>query len=207
MKFLQQETIIDILRHGEPVGGRKIRGQCDDPLSELGWQQMWDAIGDDRMWSHIESSPLSRCAAFAEKLANEHTISLSYDADLKEIGFGDWEGLTTEQIEDQYPGAIQRYWQDPIQTRPENAEPVDAFQRRVHTSWQRIVKQYQAQHILVVAHAGVLRIIAGWTLNMQLQDIFRIQLPFAARIRLHIGIDEAGTQYPRLVLPDKGNWL
>ena len=39
-------TTIDLIRHGEPVGGRKYRGQTDDPLSEKGWEQMWKAVGD-----------------------------------------------------------------------------------------------------------------------------------------------------------------
>ena len=33
-------TRIDLIRHGEPVGGRRYRGQIDDPLSEKGWKQM-----------------------------------------------------------------------------------------------------------------------------------------------------------------------
>ena len=35
------DTVIDLIRHGEPVGGRRYRGHIDDPLSERGWQQMW----------------------------------------------------------------------------------------------------------------------------------------------------------------------
>ena len=35
-----KETIIDLLRHGEPVGGRLLRGSQDDPLTEEGWSQM-----------------------------------------------------------------------------------------------------------------------------------------------------------------------
>ena len=39
------ETIIDLIRHGEPEGGRAFRGHSiDDPLSEKGWQQMWDVL-------------------------------------------------------------------------------------------------------------------------------------------------------------------
>ena len=37
-------TLIDMIRHGEPVGGRRYRGQIDDPLSEKGWRQMWAAV-------------------------------------------------------------------------------------------------------------------------------------------------------------------
>ena len=45
MRFPDAEiTTIDLLRHGEPVGGRMLRGATDHPLSETGWQQMTDAV-------------------------------------------------------------------------------------------------------------------------------------------------------------------
>jgi len=38
MRFPDAEiTTIDLLRHGEPVGGRMLRGSTDHPLSETGW--------------------------------------------------------------------------------------------------------------------------------------------------------------------------
>ncbi len=41
-----QNTKIDIIRHGEPIGGPRFRGHgVDDPLSEKGWEQMWNAVG------------------------------------------------------------------------------------------------------------------------------------------------------------------
>ncbi len=47
-------TQIDVIRHGEPVGGRRYRGHgVDDPLSEKGWQQMWKAVADRSDWQHI----------------------------------------------------------------------------------------------------------------------------------------------------------
>jgi len=39
-------TTLDLMRHGEPVGGRRYRGQMDDPLSEKGWAQMRNAVGN-----------------------------------------------------------------------------------------------------------------------------------------------------------------
>ena len=54
-------TLIDIIRHGEPVGGKRYRGQIDDPLSEKGWQQMRDAVAGHNPWDVIISSPLARC--------------------------------------------------------------------------------------------------------------------------------------------------
>lgn len=52
-------TTVDLLRHGEPAGGKKFRGAVDDPLSPLGWQQMRAAVGDFRGWQTIVSSPLT----------------------------------------------------------------------------------------------------------------------------------------------------
>lgn len=81
-------TLIDMLRHGEPVGGRRYRGQTDDPLSDKGWRQMRAATAETRPWTAIVSSPLLRCRAFAEELAGQTGLPLAVDDRLKEVGFG-----------------------------------------------------------------------------------------------------------------------
>ena len=66
------ETIIDLFRHGEPEGGKKYRGySVDDPLSEKGWSQMWDAIEGCKDWDCIVTSPMLRCREFSEKLSQK----------------------------------------------------------------------------------------------------------------------------------------
>ncbi|MEL0584501.1 MAG: histidine phosphatase family protein [Candidatus Thiodiazotropha sp. (ex. Lucinoma kazani)] len=69
-------TTIDLLRHGEPVGGSRYRGQIDDPLSERGWEEMWHAVSGNRPWQAIISSPLQRCSQFAQALSSKLNISL-----------------------------------------------------------------------------------------------------------------------------------
>ena len=61
-----RDTWVDLLRHGEPVGGSRYRGQVDDALSEKGWQQMWQAVAGRGDWQQIITSPLQRCQAFIE---------------------------------------------------------------------------------------------------------------------------------------------
>jgi len=71
------KTVIDLLRHGEPEGGRMYRGGgVDHALSEAGWQQMHASVErrvednqDD--WSAIISSPMLRCKEFSTHLAKE----------------------------------------------------------------------------------------------------------------------------------------
>ena len=52
-------TIIDLLRHGEPDGGQKFRGAVDDPLSPHGWEQMRSAVGDCRNMKDPRSGPIA----------------------------------------------------------------------------------------------------------------------------------------------------
>jgi len=176
------ETQIDIIRHGEPEGGRRYRGSSvDDPLSKLGWQQMWDAVPEKPHWEHIISSPLSRCLKFSEALADTLSINFSVEDDLKEIGFGSWEGRTPEDIKSNEGDALENFLLDPVNNRPAGAEPLDIFAQRVWTTYENIASQYRGQHILIVGHAGVIRAITSKTLGMALDDVYsRLKIEYAA---------------------------
>ena len=169
-------TIVDLIRHGEPVGGRKYRGQTDDPLSDKGWMQMRSAVGDHRPWQTILTSPLSRCSEFARELATRHQLPLNTDPRLKEIGFGVWEGKTSAELKATDPDILQRFWQDPVAHKPQGAEPLQAFHDRIAAAWQDILTHYADQHILVVCHAGVIRMSLVYLLDMPLPHVFRIQV-------------------------------
>jgi alpha-ribazole phosphatase/probable phosphoglycerate mutase len=184
--MLDQTTIIDLIRHGEPVGGSKYRGQVDDPLSDKGWRQMREAVGDHKPWQAIVSSPLSRCAEFARELAQRHALPLSFDDRFKEIGFGDWEGCTKEQITASDPKALFHFYNDPIANPPPGAETLMQFRGRIDAAWQSLIEQYAGQHVLLVGHAGVIRMVLRHVLEMPLERIFRINVPNAAISRIRI---------------------
>ena len=176
------ETQIDIIRHGEPEGGRRYRGySVDDPLSKTGWQQMWDSVPEKPQWEHIISSPLSRCLKFTEALADTMSIEFSVEDNLKEIGFGSWEGRTPEDIKNNEGDALENFLLDPVNNRPQGAEPLDEFADRVWTVYESIAEQYRGQHVLVVAHAGVIRAITSKILGMSLDDVYsRLKIEYAA---------------------------
>ena len=175
---------LDFIRHGEPVGGRKYRGQIDDPLSEQGWAQMHAALGDEAPWSRVVSSPLLRCSAFAEALAQQHSLPLEFEARFKEIGFGIWEGKTADQIELAWPGTLARFKADPIHARPSGAEALDAFYSRVAAGIERILHAYPDEHILIVGHAGVIRMALAYALTLPLANAYRIEVASASITRL-----------------------
>jgi alpha-ribazole phosphatase len=178
-------TLIDLIRHGEPVGGSRYRGQIDDPLSATGWQQMRAAVGQGPYpWEAIVSSPLSRCLAFAEDLSQSSGIPLETDERLQEIGFGEWQGKTREEITQYDPGVLQRFYRDPMTYRPDGAEGLAEFRTRVVAAWNDILNRHSGQHCLIVCHAGTIRMVLSHILDIPLSNLFRIKVGNAAITRI-----------------------
>lgn len=175
---------LDLMRHGEPVGGRKYRGQIDDPLSDKGWAQMREAVGEAAPWTRIVSSPLARCRAFAESLAGRHALPLAFDDRLKEVGFGAWEGLTAAEIESRWPGQLGRFKADPLGVRPAGAEMLETFYARVAEALDAQMKDATDAHVLLVGHAGVMRMALAWALQIPLMNAYRIEVASASLTRL-----------------------
>lgn len=194
-------TTIDMIRHGEPVGGHKYRGQLDDPLSEKGWRQMREVVADHCPWDLIVSSPLSRCRAFAEELAGRHGRPLQIEPRLQEIGFGAWEGKTAAEIIAEDEAMLTRFWSDPLNNTPPGAEPLAAFRDRIVAAWDALLQQHAGKHLLIVGHAGQMRMVIRHLLDMPLDRLFRIQVGNAAISRFQVdGVGAAAL--PRLIFHD-----
>jgi len=179
-------TLFDILRHGEPVGGLRYRGWIDDPLSPRGWQQMRSMAANYRPWDVILSSPMKRCAEFAQELSDSMEIPVEYDERFKEIGFGEWEGQTSAMLTATDPDRIRRFQLDPVSHRPAGAEPLDDFQQRVSAAWQDALRSHRGKHVLLVAHAGTVRLVLCHTMQIPVTQMFRIHVPNTGLTRFHI---------------------
>ena len=189
-------TIIDMIRHGEPQGGTRFRGYLDHPLSEAGFQQMRDAVagysnksGD---WDLICSSPLKRCCEFAEELSIEQNIPLQVVEQLKEISFGDWQGKTYAEVEQDTPGAVAKFFADPVENPIPGSENIYAFNSRVHKVFQEVVAANPGGKILLVGHGAVIRSILNLMLDIPMNNIFRIEVPFASITRVRVEQSESG---------------
>jgi len=182
---------IDLLRHGEVAGGLKLRGSVDDPLSDKGWQQMRHITrGESLPWEHIITSPLQRCALFAEELSQRTTTPLTTNSGFKEISFGDWEGQFISSLYENHPQDMQDFWNNPEQITPPNGEPYVLFEKRIKKAWQQLIESNSAEHILLVAHGGVIRAIFKIILGLPIQSFFSIDVPHAGLSRVII---EEGT--------------
>jgi len=194
-------TLVDIIRHGEPVGGKRYRGQIDDPLSEKGWQQMRDAVAGHNPWDVIVSSPMSRCSLFANELAQQLGIPLEIEDRIKEIRWGNWEGSKPAELNQEDPLTVVRALRDPLNHRPSDAEDIREFQQRVIAAWQEILQRHKQKHVLLVAHAGIIRALITYILDTPVENMFRIHVANAAITRIQID-HHADEPFTRLLFHD-----
>jgi len=181
-----QTTRLDLIRHGEPVGGRRFRGDAvDDPLSETGWRQLearLETLAARGMadWDVIATSPMARCRAFAAEVAERRGLELVVDPDLREIGFGPWEGLRHAEIPERYPEQHAAFLADPVYGRPPGSEAMADFFERVTRGLERLEANHAGQSVLVLSHAIVMRAACAWVLGAPMAAIARVETEYAA---------------------------
>jgi alpha-ribazole phosphatase len=173
-------TRIDLLRHGETLAGSVYLGRTDALLSERGYRQMAQAVPDAPHYHAVLSSPLARCAAFAKDYAQQHNLPLHYDARFQEMDFGTWDGRSAAEIAAADAAALENFWRDPVTCPPPQAEPLLSFQTRVLAAWQELPARYPGQHVLLITHGGVMRIILCHLQQRPLADLLSLSVPHAA---------------------------
>lgn len=169
---------LDLLRHGETTLSHTLRGHLDDALTEHGWLQMQSTIQqylDAQVhWDVIISSPLQRCQNFAAAFAKQLELPLLLKAEIKEMYFGDWEGVSTQTIYENEPELLANFWQFPTQYHAPNGESLHQFQQRVLHGFNEIYVQMQQHNwnkALIVTHGGVIKLLTCLARQQKLDDL------------------------------------
>lgn len=155
-------TRIHIIRHGETLWNSTMRwqGHSDVPLSERGHSQAAKLAG---FWTGnldaIYSSDLSRAVQTANYLAEKNDIQTIQIPEFKEICFGEWEGLTTDQIKDKWGSSVETFFDDPDSIIPPNGESFRDVYARCVPAYQELLEKHYGQEIAIVAHGGVTRML------------------------------------------------
>lgn len=189
------------MRHGQVALEQCLLGRTDSPLSEMGKQQMAEALVSSPVFDHLYCSPLLRCADFSREYTAKHLIPLTVDKRLAELDFGDWDGQPYQQLWQLDGERLGLFWQDPWQTPPPNGETMANFTRRIDEMWQQLLEQHQGESLLVVTHGGVMRYLLAKILKMPLpgsHHLSAIELPYASRISVSVWHDEDGRSWPKV---------
>ena len=154
---------ITAVRHGETAWNvdTRIQGQLDIALNDHGlWQaqRVGLALADSGI-DHIYSSDLQRAHSTAKAIATHAGIpndAIALHRGLRERAFGSFEGQTYAEIEAQWPEESKRWRQrDPNWAPPGGETPLQTLDR-VAEALSDIASQHTGQHIVLVAHGGVL---------------------------------------------------
>ncbi|MEO8410551.1 MAG: alpha-ribazole phosphatase family protein [Propionivibrio sp.] len=117
----------------------------------------------------LVSSPLRRARRLAEMLAP----TLQIDRRLAEISFGEWEGRTWNDIG---RAAIDAWANDVLHFAPPSGESVVMLQARVVD----FARSLPDTNVAVVAHAGVLRALAGYWRKLPLAEWSQLDFEFGS---------------------------
>jgi broad specificity phosphatase PhoE len=149
-------TRILVLRHGQSEWNAlgRWQGQADPPLTDAGREQAYRATQLLGQFDLIATSDLQRAHETAAIISQGLGIGpVIVDARLRETHVGEWEGLTHDDIEREYPGYLAAH------KRPPSFESEASLIERFTAAITDIAIQCQGGEALCVAHAGVIRVM------------------------------------------------
>lgn len=184
---------LDLLRHGETERGGGFRGSLDDALTDTGWAQMRQAVSGLADWDALVSSPLQRCARFADELALTHGLPLQLEPGLQELHFGAWEGRSAAELMVDSERELGLFWNDPYTFTPPEGEPLVRFEARVLAALARLQVQHAGKHLLLVTHGGVMRLLLARARGLPREHLLQVEVAHGALFSVLVD-DRSGLQ-------------
>ncbi len=187
-----------LVRHGETEWNAltKFQGHTDVPLSRRGKLQaklLGQRLAQEKITAFY-ASDLSRAFETASIISQYHGngIEIEKVADLREINFGMWEGLTTKEIRSNFTKEMELWWKNPLNARIPGGETLAEVVERSRRAIKEIIRRHAGGKIVVVSHGGVIRCIVGDILGMDLNQYWRLKLDNASLTILEFSSWEDG---------------
>ncbi len=177
---------LDLLRHGETELGGGLRGSLDDALTDTGWAQMREAVVGQGPWDRLISSPLQRCARFAEALGTQLHLPVQLEKDLQELHFGAWEGQSAAALMETDADGLGLFWADPYAFTPPQGERVADFATRVLAAVERLHVAYAGERLLLISHGGVMRLLLAQARGLPREQLLNVEVGHGAMFSLSV---------------------
>jgi alpha-ribazole phosphatase len=164
------------------------QGHTDIPLNDRGRRQAL------RLQQHLLQEPfqavlasdLLRAKETADILARPHGICVQRDARLRELHFGEWEGLTYAEIQERHPNALTSWQETPLLASPPNGECLPDLARRLQDFLGDLSDYPRDGTILLVAHRGALRALLCLLVGLPVERHWDFRLEVASLSEVEI---------------------
>jgi len=175
---------IYLIRHGETANADEVcfNGHFDVDLSAQGKKQSRRIANVLKGFpiKAIYSSDLKRTQIGAKYVADEHKLKHTPCKELRELAFGDWEGLSVTEVNRHYPEKLKERLKNIAQFRVEGGESFFQLRDRVIPKFEEIVSKHPHDSLVVLCHGGVIRTILAHILEIPVKNLFRINQPYSA---------------------------
>ena len=176
-----------IVRHGETAENVRMAylGRRDEPLNETGlWQAECAAEALSRIHlSLIVSSPLRRASDTAARIQAASGAELRKDDRLREGSFGDWEGLTRDEVLNlsERDAELLLQWEENSSIAPpggesDPGESREDIQRRAISLVEDLAEEFSDASVALVSHVGPIKALLAAALGINLNASRRLFL-------------------------------
>ncbi|PRX29865.1 alpha-ribazole phosphatase/probable phosphoglycerate mutase [Orenia metallireducens] len=172
------ETKIILVRHGETDWNRELRfqGSKDIQLNDNGIEQA-EKLAQRLAAEEIDviyASDLERAYKTAKTVAKEHDLEVDKFKELQEISFGQWEGLTYNQIQEKYQAEWAMWEEDPALNGAPEGESLKDVQERSIKKLEEIISRHLGNTILIVSHGGVIKVLISTLFGIPLAKAWQL---------------------------------
>lgn len=168
-----------LVRHGitEFNSARRFAGYSDVELSAAGYSQverLRDRLANEKI-DAVYSSDLRRALVTAEVISSKRKVDIVTCSELREMNYGNAEGLTFEEISRLYPEVAELITNFNLRLKFPGGESFVGFIERTSKFLDRLKRHTPEQTILIVSHSGPLRVLVCRLLGIDLGHWWQIR--------------------------------
>ena len=141
----------------------------------------------------VFSSDLKRCYESMEILQIDENVEKILLKDFREINFGIFEGKTYEEIKEEFPEEVKKMHDDWQNFKAEGGESLFEVMERTAAKLEEIIEEYKNGKVVVVAHAGVIKILVSYYLLGNLDGYWKFKIDNGSMTKMNI--TEEGYRY------------
>jgi broad specificity phosphatase PhoE len=182
------ETLL-FIRHAETDLAGRFCGQANPTVNERGLRQIEELLNALRKKSiaAVYTSDLSRALITAEAIGRAFGLSPTTVPEFREIGFGEWEGLSWAEIESRDPAYALRWVEEYPDLPAPGGEPFAAFRSRVLSGIDNLLSASSERCAAVVTHAGVMRVVLRSLCGLNEQEAWERTRAYCGNFRYEPG--------------------